>query len=971
MKVKQRLLRDVLRDKRGISTSMPEVMAGVSLKAIVVTAIGGVLAAGLGMWAVSSASADASSGFQAVNVSFEKQVRESDVVIGAGDSRVGLLMDSGESCKVEVWQSGTRDGKTTLRVDTTTVAGVCTPTTPLPAPGASPDGRELLYDIAAPTFEFANLGGRALTFSSSSVPTLVTGIKPDEAKTADWNDVRPHRVQMTLQTLSDDASVATKKGVATGFTNVMNVSAADDSLRYVPAPSDKPVPGPVSITAVERSSIVGDEFAGVKEGIRVTFAGAVCASGPSKVVVSYTQLAPSTAPPVTTVVNKVLTGGAESIDLGTVRNGSTGTVEAAVTCVDGGVEEKQSVSYTQPLPPTVLTVTQNEAQEKHDLSWIAVSSLPTSFELRWTVGTIQDELLATTSELTHQAVNKPGANLGLTSSYSIVASVADVKSPKATAEIANSLPAPRPSVVLPNTDGANWTAVSCPAYSTAQYAERHYQQSGKNVDVNWSDLTPWSTDRGVLGIDTPEYGRTVYEVHTRCVGDVSGGVSEQMPSTPESYYVPEALTIATTRSTTTGQMYGGAREGALVLYSGGRCYGDVETSITVSWQPEKPSGNRAQVKRISPRLLDGSVQETHLQYVRNGEEGEMSVAAKCAIVKGDSGSAAEAYAQPLPPPNHKVEQGKDANEHIVSWYPVSSLVPLYTVTKVAAAGTEWGTPRETGSTTTSTYTFAPGTTYGNRMDYTVTASLKHVSSTGPARSITTPWPAAPAAQNIGYSRTGEGGVWHGGRINWSFQGACPAATTHWNKMNENRHGRSDGSIDTAVRSNTGWGRTFTSAPWWPGNSYQGYAYGVGVDSKCISNVTGIESPILAVQSANWITPMQTPATPIWDSYNFREWQRGTNWTYSTCHVGDCPSMSVEYRTFCSPGSWVNWSTFSTHDWTGARYHHPFGFQGQWGLVAGGRNQNVTYYDAKYSCGTPWAGTLQSPTAPNFVIEVRR
>src|SRR5690606_20749522 len=126
-----------------------------------------------------------------------------------------------------------------------------------------------------------------------------------------------------------------KKSVSTGFTNVVNVTEADDDLRYVPAPSSDPIPGPVRIASTVRSTVAGASFGGVKEGVAVSFTGGVCQGLPTKVTASFARNSPSSATPVSTVLKTPLDGSLLTLHLGQVPNGSTGEVELVTSCVEG------------------------------------------------------------------------------------------------------------------------------------------------------------------------------------------------------------------------------------------------------------------------------------------------------------------------------------------------------------------------------------------------------------------------------------------------------------------------------------------------------------------------------------------------------------------------------------------------------------------------------------------------------------
>lgn len=525
----RRSYQEVLKDKSGLSTSIVETLGGISLKMLSISVAGGLLATLLAFWVVSTSSADTSSSFQTASIAFEKAVRESSVVIGGADSRVGLLSDTAAGCQVQTWQGGSRAGHTTLNVDTKTVPGVCKSTTPLVALGAGDTGQELAYNIQAPVFTYGNLGGRVITFDAAGVPALATGTVPAGVKAADWNDVRPYSVKLNLSTLDGNTAQVTKKAELSGVTNVVNVTVAQDDLRYVAAPSTDPVPGPLRITGATRSTTVGTMFSGAREGVMITITGGVCSSGPTKLTVSYTQQSPLTAPPVTTVVSIPLTGAATAVNLGSTPNGSSGAIDVTATCIDGGVVEKTSTGYTQLLPAPVLTARQNAVAEQHDLSWTQVSSLPVLYHIGWLSTNGQTSTKDLTDLLSTSITQAPGTVYGYTTTYFLRATVGSVTSADSIASLSNSWPA----VAKPITanDGGRaygnkdtvrwyWNAVSCPAGTIAQYSTSWWRSDiGSSA---WSGVFTWTNYD--LSTWTQGYDYSV-DVAARCFSSATGNAS--------------------------------------------------------------------------------------------------------------------------------------------------------------------------------------------------------------------------------------------------------------------------------------------------------------------------------------------------------------------------------------------------------------------------------------------------------------
>ncbi len=1274
MRLERRNLRGVLRDKSGISASMPEALAGIGLKAVIITIVGGVVAAGVAFLAVTTATADASAGYQNANVAFEKAVHSSDIVVGLETDRVGLLRNvAGDKCEIEAWQSGTSDGKKTLVVDRTTVAGECSVTTPLPAAGSTTAGMTLLSDIAAPLFEYTNRGGRTITFNASAAPTLATAAKPADVKQSDFDDVRPYKVTLTLKALDKDNSAATKEAVATGYTNVLNLTPTPDEVRYVPNPDDN-VPGPIIIASIERSTTTGTVYSGAREGAAVTFTGGVCESGPTTVDVSYERQSPGSAPRVNTIYAAELTEAATTVHLGSVPNGSTGAVEVAASCVKDGAVVKDALVYTQAVPAPQVTAKLNASTYgAHDVSWTKVSSLPTSFEVFRDYGKLSelpqsaDKLATTTDKLVYLSDTK-GLGIGRETTYVVVATVDTVRSEPGSTTITTPLEAPSAPVVTTSQAGATWTAVECPAYTTAQYAERHYQQTGTDTTVTWSAYTAWSTSTKVT-LKTPEYGRTVYSVVARCAATASGAISPNSPaSAVRSFYMPETPKVTVTRSTTSGTAFSGAREGALVSYTGARCWNGTSSKVSTSWSGTSPSNQADVTASAAAAPVPASGGQLNMAGIANGATGNVTTTVTCTAGVSGSISSAVQYKQPVPAPTVSATLHATVGAHVVSWTKVSSLPTTFevyrdfgSVTKVAqtaanlagttdkltltyntkglgigqkttydvvaivnsvrsqpgstnittplaapgtptvtpttggatwtavtcpayttaeyserhyqqtgtvttvswSAWSEWSTSRKATVTTpgygrtvytviarcvanesgavsanspaspqvafympetpkvtvarstvsgtaysgaregalvsytgarcwnggpsivTTTWTgtsptnqpsrtattpaatvpasggsfniagiangasgtfrtvatceagvsgtaasansynqpvpkpvlevgmsftadrhqldwtavsslptsfdtnksaqsgrenenttalstltrilsYTPGTSYGNTHTYSITATVNGKTATSDKKTYVADWPRVPKAQSIAWTQ----GTGNTGTLKWSYDWSCPAGTTLKGQQHENRTGQSNGTFSNTVRASSAWATEPTSYAWKASYALNGYAYAMGVDSKCLSDVTGFESTTQKVQSPTFVMPMVKPAKPVWDAYNYRDWVRGTNWTYSTCFAGGCPSMTIDYKTYCSAGSVVGWSNFSSTDWNPMTYNHAFGWQDNWHLTPP-LVRNVTYHNAKYSCSTPWRTSPQSDPGNNVIVQVRQ
>ena len=957
MMTSKRAHRDVLRDQSGLSTSIMETLGGISLKMLTVAMIGGVLVTLLVFWGVATASADTSSGFQTANLGFEKAVSESDVVIGITTNKVGLLKDvAGNKCEVSTWQMGTRDGGKSLNVDRKTLAGVCNPLTVLSAVGTGELSQELLFGIEAPVFTYENLGGRAITFTAAGASILATGTKPAAVTAADWADVRPYKVTLKLETLNADTSSVTKKAVLSAFTNVMNVTAAADDLRYVPSPDTDPIPGPLHITGVERSSTTGTVYAGAHEGVAVTFAGGVCPAGSTKINMSYSQQGPAAKAAVSTVYTGVLTGSATTVHLGSVANGSSGAVDMDATCTGGTVAEKANTGYTQLVPPTVLTVRQNAAAEKHDLSWVAVSSLASSYELRWTVGPTDKGVLATTSALLYQSVNTVGANYGYTSTYSIVATIDSNKSPVETASITNSVPGPGTTTLTSSATGATWTAAVCSAGSTPQYAPQYYQQTGTNTGVSVKGSS-WSTSRTLSGVTTPAYGRTITKTQTSCIATNSKVISASGYSNEDSFYTPEAINVAASRSSTTGTAYMGAREGMTAWHSGARCWNGTSSTITLSWQPEMPSG-QGDVNNTRTIVPTGSGQSVELNGVRNGAQGSLVGSVKCTAGDSNSSTDSLAFNQGLPNPGLDVTQ-TSPNVHKLVWGQVSSLSTTFSVEWASSNGAISGVA---GSTTglSFTATQATGSTYGHTSYYTVRPKVGNY-VTASSDSTYTSWPAVAAASSLNSSISNVSNR----TLTWANGAGCPSGTTKQTRYTVNKLWDWNGNqvakdFETSPYANN----KYQDSSWLAID--QGYPFQFEVDTTCVSAYS--TSPVATTQSGNQWNIWNTPAAPVWNALTtWVKTEQPAGSIYDICRnkgtrtcsfVAYGDSIELKYNVSCPGGSKMDASTVDSLAWNNARFYPAINEQDGW--ETGRVDQPVSYSNARYNCKTPWNNV--SPTS---------
>lgn len=355
--------------------------------------------------------------------------------------------------------------------------------------------------------------------------------------------------------------------------------------------------------------------------------------------------------------------------------------------------------------------------------------------------------------------------------------------------------------------------------------------------------------------------------------------------------------------------------------------------------------------------LTGAAYAVELAGVQNGSEGTVLAVASC----GDNSMTVQDqrdYHQSVPTPLLTVKQGATPEQYVLSWSAVSSLSTMYR----PEWATNFGTDNDMANTTalTATMTFTTGTTYGATITFWVNATVSQdVVKSAPA-TIATAWPTTPAGANMTYTRTGYNGNYVSGNVKWNFTGTCPAGTTLQASQLENHAGTTSKTYNNAIQYQGPWTANLTQVNWGPSYALQGYPYGMGLQTRCASP-TGLYSPVVQVQSREWITPMAQPGAPVWNAYNIYTYTAPVYWTHSTCNApSGCSSLAVNYVTYCAAGSNLNSNGWMSTDWGGGQYWHNFGFGDYWQLpnaVA----RNVTYTNAQYNCATPWG--YVSPMSP--------
>lgn len=465
---------------------------------------------------------------------------------------------------------------------------------------------------------------------------------------------------------------------------------------------------------------------------------------------------------------------------------------------------------------------------------------------------------------------------------------------------------------------------------------------------DWNDVRPYRAQLQLASAkdNLAKYSKQATLIGTTAVVNVAKATNIRFvpPTTP--VLTPSALQIGSiVRSLTTGTAYSGAREGITVTVLGAICPNGPTTLVT-SYTPEGPAGLTA-VNTVTTAQLTGAASSVELGGVPNSTTGTVGVTASCGTGSLTTTATAN-YHQDLPSPQITVTQGNPANIHNVSWTAVSSLSTSFIASWVDTQGHS-GTAAATSALSQS-FTQTVGMTYGIQFSYSVAATVNGTTSTGGPTSITTPWPAAPTPGTINYIRTG-GANFAWGNITWVNTGSCPAGTTRYSNYNTNLAGNSSGQMVAFAGGTTPWYANTTSIAWQPSWASPGWAYQWLISNKCSNGVT--DSPIKSTESTVGIIPLPVPATPVWNAYNIYTYTAPIYWTHSTCNApSGCASLAVNYITGCPSYGWIYQSQWTSQDWTGSRYYHPFGFGDYW-QTPGDTQQTVYYLNAWYQCATPY------------------
>jgi len=364
--------KSVLRDKAGISVSIPETVISLVVKIIVITGLVGAVSVMLIVQMNTQNSTKSSSAYQAASNRFAAAVAASDEVRGTSDSvTLFKVIDPEEyTYSAERWHAADIGGKKTLVVDRFDLLYDLLE----PSDGDARSGRQvMLADVDEPQFTYSNIANREMTYSGFDV-SLAPGTRPTKTSADDWQDPRAKRVEMDLSTSKTRVNTYARNAVSVGITDIVNFSKAVDGAKYVVPEDPFVAPSAIGRVWATRSATTGTAYAGAREGATLSFLGGTCQDTPSIVTASWQPLSPTGQPRVSTTFTRALTGAQTNVELADVRNGAQGTFEVSVKCDVAAEPDTATVDYAQPLPDTTLTATAT-ADERHQLRFVRVSSL--------------------------------------------------------------------------------------------------------------------------------------------------------------------------------------------------------------------------------------------------------------------------------------------------------------------------------------------------------------------------------------------------------------------------------------------------------------------------------------------------------------------------------------------------------------------------------------------------------------------
>lgn len=501
-----------------------------------------------------------------------------------------------------------------------------------------------------------------------------------------------------------------------------------------------------------------------------------------------------------------------------------------------------------------------------------------------------------------------------------------------------------------------------------------------DFDQDWADTRPQRVTLTTTSATKNLTSSSKGEIFTGTTSILSYSASaanphEVAPVGPPPVQGVQVKNVMITRSTTTGTLYSGAREGVQVAFDGGACV-DSSTSVTVSYAPTSPAGVSA-VSTTFSKVLTATT-AVQLAGIPNGADGKFTVSASCAGIATPATDSAT-YTQPVPAPVVTVSAGPDSDEqHLVTWPAVSSLASSFPISWNTDSGVNTA-----GASVVSALSFkntmASGSAYGFTTTYTVLARVGSTVSPAGTGSYLTPWAPAPKASTVKYvSNDPSNAVLTDpipGKVSW-VSGACPPGTTRWTREITNR--RYDLETTWSVTSATkvasygsytvgDWAANKNEAAWNPSYAKQGWTYALSIESECISDSTKAESPVMATQGGNFTLGIAQPIRAVYDMKNLRTDAQPTNKVAQTCrkHGGivctakwdgnsTVSSLQLIYTTACPTSTLVGNSIVDSASWTDDKFINAFRDKDGWELPDNDTSKSAYYEDARYICSTPFA-----------------
>jgi hypothetical protein len=431
-------------DTGAITVSIPELMVSMVVRIIIYAGLIASVAVLLLMWVSTTTSATSSASIQASSLRFNAAVANADIVRGSGTSTAALMTTDGASCDIDVWRSVAIGGVNTLVNETSTVAGVCTTATPIPASAAA--GRNaLLPNVTKVDFDYTNVGGREIVFTAAGNSNLTAGALPAEVASQDWEDTRPKHVTLAIETSAKGITTYAKNAKLAGSTNVVNYAEAKEGSKYVLPEPITVAPSALGEVWVSRSTTVGAVYGGVREGATVSFRGGICQDSASIVTITWTPISPAGQTPESSTFTRVMNGSPTVFDMPRVRNGSEGNMAVSVKCEVSADPESATTVYTQEVPDTQLTVRNGGNAESHDLSWTAVSSLPTTFAITYSSAPAKTGgagSAGSTTQLSKTVTHAAGTTYGYATNYVVTPAVGAVDGKPQYGGTSNAWPSP-------------------------------------------------------------------------------------------------------------------------------------------------------------------------------------------------------------------------------------------------------------------------------------------------------------------------------------------------------------------------------------------------------------------------------------------------------------------------------------------------------------------------------------------------